>query len=61
MIDEGSVDPGAASMVDAEVAELSVPPEEVAALLVDHQLLNELRLLGHVQVETSGRLSGPSK
>ena len=48
-------------MVHAKVAELSIPSEEIAALVVHHQLLNELRFLDDVQVEASGWLSGPTK
>ena len=59
VIDEGSVDSGAAGMIDTEVAKLGISSEEVATLLVHHQLLDQLRLLDHVQVEASGRLSGP--
>ena len=59
MIDECGVDPGAGGVVDAEVVQLGVPAEEVAFLLVDHQLLDQLGLLEDVQVEAAGRFARP--
>ena len=46
-------------MVNTEVIELAVPAEEVASLVVHHQLLDEFLLLEHVQMHTGGRLASP--
>ena len=42
---------GTGPVVDGEVVHLRVSTEEVGLLLVDHQLLDQLGVFGHVQVE----------
>ena len=46
-------------MVNTEVIELAVPAEEIASLVVHHQLLYEFLLLEHVQMQTCRRLARP--
>lgn len=59
MKDEGGVDSRTTCMVCAEVIQLCVPAEQVALFLVYHQLLDQLIILGHVQMVSSRRLSSP--
>ena len=61
VVDERRVDPGTGSVVDAEVIELGVSSEEIASLIVHHQLLDQLGFFQHVEMETSGRFSRPEK
>ena len=61
VVDECGVDPRAGGVVDAEVVKLSVPAEQVALLLVQHQLLDQLGLLQHVQVEPGRGLASPGR
>ena len=51
--EQGGVDTGTGPVVDGEVVHLRVPTEQVASLLVNHQLLHQLGVFGHVQVEAS--------
>ena len=48
-------------MVDGEVVHLRVPAEQVAFLLVNHQLLHQLAVFGHVQVESSRGFARPCR
>ena len=59
MVHQGGVHTRARTVVDAKVVELRIPPEEVALLGVDHELLHQLVVLEHVEVEASLRLAGP--
>lgn len=60
VIDECGMDAGTGCMIDAKIVHLRVAAEKVALLLVDHQLLNHLVVFHHVQVQSSGRLAGPT-
>ena len=59
MIDERCVNPRAAGMVDTKVGHLSVSTEQVASFIVNHQFLNQFRLLHHVQMEAGRRFASP--
>lgn len=48
-------------MIDAEVVQMRIPAEQVAFLFVNHQLLDELVILGHVQMVTGRCTTGPVK
>ena len=52
---------GAGTVVCSEVIHPRVPPEGVVLLLVNHQLLDQLGLLHHVQVEACSRLARPGR
>ena len=53
MPEQGGVNTGTRAVVDGEVVHLRVSPEEVGFLLVNHQLLDQLAVFGHIQVEAS--------
>ena len=59
VIDERCVNPRAAGMVDTKVGHLSVSTEQVASFIVNHQFLNQFRLLHHVQMEAGRRFASP--
>lgn len=59
MEDKGGVYSGAAGVVRAEVVELGIAAKQVALLLVYHQLLHQLIVLGHVQVVANRRFASP--
>ena len=46
-------------MVDTEVIKLAIPAEEVASLIVHHQLLNEFLLLKHIKMQACRWLTSP--
>ena len=46
-------------MVDTEVIKLTIAAEEVAPLIIHHQLLNEFLLLKHIQVQACRWLASP--
>ena len=46
-------------MVDTEVIKLTIAAEEVASLIVHHQLLNEFLLLEHVKMQARRWLTSP--
>ena len=57
--EERRVHPRTGPVVDGEVVHLGIPPEQITLLLVDHQLLDEFTVFGHIQMETRGRLASP--
>ena len=61
VVDEGGMHARARLVVDAKVVQLGVAAEQIAALFVDHQFLNQLVVLHHVQVKSCGRLTSPAE
>lgn len=60
VVDEGGVHARTRAVIDAEVVQVRIAAEQVAALVVDHQLLDEPVVLGHVQVVAGRRFAGPA-
>lgn len=59
VVDEGRMDARTRSVIDAEIVQMRIAAEEVALLVVDHQLLDELVVFGDVQMVAGRRFSGP--
>lgn len=59
VVDEGRVDTRARAVIDAKVVQVRVAAEQVALLVVDHQLLDHFVVFGDVQMVTGRRFAGP--
>ena len=59
--EQSGVNAGTRAVVDGEVVHLRVPAKQVAFLLVNHQLLHQLAVFGHVQVESSRGFARPCR
>lgn len=61
VVDHCSMNARTGSMVNAKVVQVRIPTEQIAFLVVDHQFLDELIVLGDVQVMSGRSTSSPTR
>ena len=59
MPDESCMHSRAGTMINGKICHLRISAKEIELLLVYHQLLDQLRVLHHVQVEAHGWFARP--